>query len=93
MSNLYVEGGHCFFKLFKGGHLQKSLGNPVLINNTKVPTLKGFKDLRINISESLKWSEHINYLYNVAQVSSYQILKVLKWKNLRMMFFTLEKAT
>ena len=30
MSNLYVEGGHCFFKLFKGGHLQKSLGNPAL---------------------------------------------------------------
>ena len=27
MSNL-VEGGHGFFYFFKGGHLQKSLGNP-----------------------------------------------------------------
>ena len=32
MSNL-VEGGHCFFKFFKGGHLQKRLGNPDLQNN------------------------------------------------------------
>ena len=26
----------------------------LLINNTKIPTVKGFKDLGINISESLK---------------------------------------
>ena len=29
MNNL-VEGGHGFFNFFKGGHLQKSLGNPGL---------------------------------------------------------------
>ena len=29
MSNL-VEGGHGFFNFFKGGHLQKSLGNSAL---------------------------------------------------------------
>ena len=29
MSNV-VEGGNGFFNFFKGGHLQKSLGNPVL---------------------------------------------------------------
>ena len=27
MSN-FVEGGHDIFNFFKGGHLQKSLGNP-----------------------------------------------------------------
>ena len=30
------------------------------------------------ISENLKWNEHIIYLYNVAQVSSYQISKSFK---------------
>ena len=29
MSNL-AEGGHGFFNFFKGGHLQKRLGNPGL---------------------------------------------------------------
>ena len=32
----------------------------------------------IYVNENLKWNEHINYLYNVAQVSSYQISKSSK---------------
>ena len=31
-----------------------------------------------HISENLKWNKHINYLYNAAQVSSYQVLKSFK---------------
>ena len=27
---VFVKEGHGFFNLIKGGHLQKSLGNPVL---------------------------------------------------------------
>ena len=50
----------------------------LLINNTKIPTVKVFKDLGIYISEILKWNEHINYLYNVAKVSSNQISKSFK---------------
>ena len=45
----------------------------LFINKAKIPTVKVFKDLEIYISENLKWNQHINYLYNVAQVSSYQI--------------------
>ena len=48
----------------------------VFINITKIPTFKVFKNLGINISENLKWNEHINYLYYVAQVSSYQLSKI-----------------
>ena len=44
----------------------------LLINNTKIPTFKVFMDLGIyNISQNLKWNEHINYLYKVAQILSY----------------------
>ena len=50
----------------------------LLINNTKIPTVKVFKDLGIYISENLKWNEHVNYLYKVASISSYQILKSFK---------------
>ena len=52
----------------------------LLINKIKIPTVKVFKDLGIYIyiSETLKWNEHIVYLYNVAQVSSYQIPKSFK---------------
>ena len=40
-----------------------------------MPTVKVFKDLGIYIFNNLKWNEHINHLYNVAHVSSYQKLK------------------
>ena len=50
----------------------------LLINNTKIPTVKVFKDLGIYITENFKWNEHIIYLINVTQVSSYQISKSLK---------------
>ena len=43
----------------------------LLINNTKIPTFKVFMDLGICISQNLKWNEHINYLYKVAQILSY----------------------
>ena len=48
----------------------------LLINNTKIPTVKVFKDLGIYISENLKWIEQINYSYNVSHVLSYQYHKV-----------------
>ena len=35
----------------------------LLINNTKIPTVKVFKDLGIYIAENLNWNEHLNYLY------------------------------
>ena len=43
----------------------------LLIKNTKIPTVKVFKDLGIYISENLKWNEQINYLYKVAQILFY----------------------
>ena len=39
MSNL-VEEGYDFFNFFKGGNLQKSLGNPVLGNHILSPKSK-----------------------------------------------------
>ena len=45
----------------------------LFINNTKIPTVKVFKDLGIYISENLKLNVHIYYLYKVVQISSYQI--------------------
>ena len=49
-----------------------------LINNKKLPSVTIFKDLEIYISENLKWNDHINYIYNIASVSSYQALKSFK---------------
>ena len=54
MSNL-VEGGHGFFNFFKGGHVQKSLGNPALersktINNGKY----GYHSLSFSKSSDCK---------------------------------------
>ena len=46
----------------------------LLINKTKIPAVIFFKDLGIHISENLKWNEHVNYLYKIAQNSFYQIL-------------------
>ena len=40
----------------------------LLINNTKIPTFKCLKDLRMYMYENLEWNEHINYLYNAVQV-------------------------
>ena len=57
---------------------KKSSPTDLLINNTKLPKVKVFKDLGIYISENLKWNEHINYLYKVAQTSCYQISKSFK---------------
>ena len=48
------------------------------INNTKIPTVKVFNDLEIYISKNLKCNEHTNFLYQVAQISSYQISKSFK---------------
>ena len=40
------------------------------------------KDLGIHISSDLKWSHHINYLFRIGSVTSYQILKSFKSKNI-----------
>ena len=60
--------------------INKNKPSPInlLINKTKIPAVKYFKDLGIYISENLKWNEHVNYLYKIAQNSSYQILKSFK---------------
>ena len=58
--------------------LKKNKLIDLLINNIKITTVKVFKDLGIYIFRNSKWNEHINYLYNVAQVSSYQISKFFK---------------
>ena len=44
----------------------------------KKPAINLFNDLGIYISENLKWNKHVNYLYKIAQNSSYQILKSFK---------------
>ena len=56
----------------------KSCPSDLFINNTKLPKIKVFKDLGIYTSENLKWNEHVNYLYKVAQISCCQILKSFK---------------
>ena len=40
------------------------------------------RDLEIIISDNLKWNKHIDYLYRNASVSSYQISKFSKTKNI-----------
>ena len=50
----------------------------LLINKTKIPAVIFFKDLGIYVSENLKWNKHVNYLYKIAQNSSYQVYKSFK---------------
>ena len=47
----------------------------LLINKTKTPAVKYFKDLGIYTSGNLKWNEHVNYLNKIAKSSSFQKLK------------------
>ena len=65
-------------------HLGKSnLSNPSFsFGNTLISSRPSIKDLGIFVSNNLKWSTHINYIYRNAMNSSYHILKFTKTKNI-----------
>ena len=52
------------------------------LDNIPLQNIEVMKDLGIIISENLKWQNHINYIYNKAALSSYQILKSFNSKNI-----------
>ena len=52
------------------------------IDNTPLQNKEFIKDLGILISDNLKWRNHINYIYNKAAFSAYQILKSFQTKNI-----------
>ena len=58
--------------------MQKPFPINLLINKNKIPAVIFFKDLGIYKSENLKWNEHVNYLYKIAQIHLIKYLKVLK---------------
>ena len=52
------------------------------MDNIPLQNIEVMKDLGIIISDNLKWQNHINYIYNKAALSSYQILKSFNSKNI-----------
>ena len=52
------------------------------INNYPVKEVQMFRDLGILMSSDLKWSAHISSITNSASVTSYQIWKFIKTKNI-----------
>ena len=52
------------------------------LNNTKISRCNIIKDLGIHISHDLKWSHYVNYLFKIGSLTSYQILKSFKSKNI-----------
>ena len=63
--------------------IPQSSSNPYFfLENSQILTSESIKDLGIIISDNLKWNKHIDYLYRNASVSSYQISKFSKTKNI-----------
>ena len=52
------------------------------INNCPVKEVEMFRDLGILITNDLKWSTHISSIKNSASVTSYQLRKFIKTKNI-----------
>ena len=55
---------------------------PFFIEKMQITSSSIVKDLGVFISSDLKWSEHINYLYKSASLTSYQIFKTFKTTNI-----------
>ena len=76
--NLAVE--KCF-------HLNTDRGPPsissqVYLNDTCISSKSSIKDLGVYISDDLKWTSHVNFIYKNASLSSFQILNAFKTKNI-----------
>ena len=52
------------------------------IDSTTLAKTPYFRDLGIIISEDLKWTQHVQSIYNSAAVKSYQVLKCFKTRNI-----------
>ena len=45
-------------------------------NNISLPSTKVFEHHGIFIAENLKWNYHINYVYEIASIISFQVLNL-----------------
>jgi hypothetical protein len=54
----------------------------ILIEGAIVSSVPVIKDLGIFITQDLKWTHHVNYIFKNASLCSYQILKSVKSKNI-----------
>ena len=65
--------------------LQISKSRPssdLTLNNIPISKTNTMKDLGIIISQNLKWTNHINYIYQNARTSTYFIIKFSKCKDI-----------
>ena len=54
----------------------------VTINSIDLPYIDSIKDLGIYVSSNFKWEKHISKIVNLSLITSYQILKTFKTKNI-----------
>ena len=66
--------------------ISKSNENPAPyifnLNSSTISVTNEMKDLGIIVSDKLKWSNHINSIYNKGKIPSYYILKFTKTRNI-----------
>ena len=77
--NLAVE--KCFVLNIKNS--SSSLLPNFHINKVCISSKSSTKDLGIYVSDHLKWTPHINYIYKNASLTLFQILKAFKTHNIR----------
>ena len=60
-----------------------TVSNPTFsFHGTSISSVTTIKDLGIYVSDNLKWTSHINYIYRNASNCSYHILKFTRTKNI-----------
>lgn len=80
---LWLENRQLNLAVDKCFHLNiyKEPSSKLYLNGTSISAKSAIKDLGVYISDDLKWTSHINFIYKNASLSSFQILKAFKTKN------------
>ena len=77
---LKLNTSKCYaLKIFKRNCQSNS---ETTIDGTLVQSTAVIKDLGVMISENLKWGAQVDHVYKMASLTSYQILKAFKTKNI-----------
>ena len=77
---LFIAPHKCEILKIKNSSLEE---NAVFhINNQPVNEQTAFKDLGILVSNDLKWSKHISSITHLASITSYQLRRFIKTKNI-----------
>ena len=85
-TNEWLQSRQLNFATHKCLHLQisssSSQPSDFYLNNSKISQCAIMKDLGVFISHDLKWAHHVNHLFKIGSLTSYQILKSFKSKNI-----------